>query len=89
MTTYIVTFEIKESTRKLKFKEKLKEFDGFCPIHSNAWAIRTELKAKKIRDTLAQYISSEDKIFVIRSGTEAAWRNTYGIKHSEWLKKYL
>ena len=89
MTTYIVTFEIKDSNRKLKFKERLKEFNGFCPIHGNAWAIRTDLKAKDIRDTLTQFITSEDKIFVIRTGTEAAWRNSYGIKHSEWLKKYL
>lgn len=89
MTTYIVTFEVKDITRKNRVKEKLKEFGYYCPIHDNAWAIRTEKKATEVRDTITPLMTSEDRIFVIRTGTEAAWRNAYGTEHSEWLKKHL
>ena len=89
MTTYIVTFDVKDLTRRTAVKEKLKEFGNYCPIHDNAWAIRTELKSKEIRDFVTTVMTSADKVFVIRTGTEAAWRNAYGTQHSEWLKKYL
>ena len=88
--TYIVTFEINDSTRRRIFKEKIKSISaGICPIHDSAWAIRSELKAKDIRDALKSELITSDRLFVIRSGTEAAWKNAYGTENSEWLKKYL
>lgn len=89
MTTYIVTFEIKDAVRKNKVKEKLKEFGSYCPINDNCWAIRSEKKAPEVRDFITTVMLSEDRIFIVRSGTEAAWRNSYGNEHSEWLKKHL
>ncbi len=89
MTTYIVTFEISDSLRRKKVKEKLKELGSYCPIHDNAWAIRTEKKSAEIRDFISPIAVPQDRIFVIRTGTEAAWRNIYGTENSEWLKKYL
>jgi len=89
MTTYIVTFEVNDLTRRNLVKAKLKEFGNYCPIHDNAWAIRTEKKAKEVRDFITPVMTNADRIFVIRTGTEAAWRNAYGTQHSEWLKKHL
>lgn len=89
MATYIVTFEVDDPTRRKKIEEKLKEFSAYCPIHEYAWAIKTDKKASEIRDAITPVMISGDRIFVIRSGTEAAWRNAYGTKHSEWLKKHL
>ncbi|MEX6690186.1 hypothetical protein QTN47_21935 [Danxiaibacter flavus] len=89
MTTYIVTFEIKDAARRLSVKNKLKEFNTYCPIHDNAWAIRTDKKATEIRDFVSPLMTNEDRIFVIRTGVEAAWKNPYGNDNSEWLKKYL
>ena len=89
MTTYIVTFEINENARKVKVKEFLKTFGPYCPIHYNAWAISTEKKSAEIRDSLNHLLIASDRIFVIRTGTEAAWRNTYGSDNSDWLKKNL
>ena len=89
MTTYIVTFEVNDPARRLKVKEKLKEFNYYCPIHENAWAIITEKKSAEIRDIISSLTIPEDRIFVIRTGTEAAWRNIYGEENSEWLKKNL
>ncbi len=89
MTTYIVTFEIKDDIRRQKVKEHLKTYGFFCPIHQFAWAIRTGKKAVNIRDDINTITSSVDRVFVIRTGTEAAWKNAFGQENSEWLKKYL
>lgn len=89
MPAYIVTFEVNDLTRLASVKEKLKAWGGYCPIHNNAWAISTEKTAIEIREFLTPVLDSSDRIFVIRSGTEAAWRNSYGNQYNEWLKKYL
>jgi len=88
-TTYIVTWDIKSPERIAQIIEKLKETHFYCPIHANAWAIRTEQKAPEIRDSLLPLTITPDKLFVIRTGTEAAWSGSYGAKNVEWLKKYL
>jgi hypothetical protein len=89
MTTYIVTFEVNDASRKSALKEKLKQYDGFCPIHDNCWAILSDQTPAQIQEFLGKALASQDRIFVIRSGTHAAWRNTYGKKNSNWLKERL
>lgn len=89
MTTYIVTFDVKEKSRLSKLKGVLKDYKFFCPIHENCWAIRVDKKASDVRDELMKHTTAEDRLFVIRTGTEAAWKNSYGEKNNEWLKKYL
>ena len=89
MTTYIVTFEVSSDETRQKLRSLLKAYGGYCPIHKYCWAIRTDKKAKEIRDNLSQALQSGDRIFVIRSGTEAAWRNSYGELNNTWLKEKL
>lgn len=89
MTTYIITFEVNDSTRESALKEKLKQYGNYCPIHDNCWAIVSEQTPVQIREFLDEVLAEQDRIFVIRSGTNAAWRNTYGEKNSEWLKERL
>lgn len=89
MTCYIVTFEVSDPSRKAQLKEKLKSYGVYCPIHDNCWAIVTEQAAVQVRDFADTALNSNDRIFIIRSGSEAAWRNTYGEKNSEWLKERL
>ncbi len=89
MTTYIVTFEVSDASRKGNLKEKLKQHNGYCPIHDNCWAIISDQTPAQIRDFLTEDLSSLDRIFIIRSGTYAAWINAYGPKNSEWLKERL
>jgi hypothetical protein len=89
MITYIVTFDIKDPKRKEIFIAKLKEEHSWCPIHENAFAIRTEKTAAELRLILAKITIIADRVFVIKTGREAVWINTYSDKNSEWLKKYL
>lgn len=89
MTCYIISFEVDDASRAGKIKQALKNYKAFCPINKRCWAVATDSKAKDIRDRLSPILTPQDRLFVIRSGTEAAWRNAYGPKNSEWLKKYL
>jgi hypothetical protein len=89
MTCYIVTFEVKREETRTKVRGLLKTFSGYCPINRTCWAILADGKASDIRDAITDVLESGDRVFVIRSGTEAAWRNAYGEKNNAWLKKNL
>jgi hypothetical protein len=89
MACYIVSFETNSNVTSNNVKEKLKTYGTYCPITDNCWAIVTSNSAAQIRDLIIPVLGSQDRIFVIRSGSEAAWRNTYGTKNSEWLKENL
>lgn len=88
-TCYIVAFEIAQPTHQLAMIARLKAYGTFCPVNATCWALVTDQTAAQVRDNLMAAIPASDKIFVVRSGTEAAWRTTYGDKHSEWLKNHL
>ena len=89
MTCYIVTFEVANIENKNRLTERLKAYGTFCPINENCWAIVTGQTAVQARDNLIELIKPSDKIFVIKSGVEAAWRNVYGQKNTDWLKEKL
>jgi hypothetical protein len=89
MTCYIITFEIADPATKTKFKEAMKTFGTYCPINDNCWAVLATKTAAQIRDELMAQIPTTDKLFVIKSGVEAAWRNVYGQKNTDWLKEKL
>jgi hypothetical protein len=89
MKSYIVTFETSSDASRNKLRDEMKKFGSYCPIHKYCWAIVTDKSAKEIRDFLSPNLANDERIFVVRSGTEAAWRNSYGEKHNEWLKENL
>ena len=90
MTAYIVTHEIKDTKRLEAVVAHLRSYGFYCPIHQNAYAVVVNKTALQITNELNSLISPTiDRLFVIRSGTEAAWIHMYGEKHVDWLKKYL
>ncbi|OGX44439.1 MAG: hypothetical protein A3H41_02340 [Omnitrophica WOR_2 bacterium RIFCSPLOWO2_02_FULL_45_28] len=89
MACYIVTFEVKDPAKLTSLIEGLKSYGSYCPVNASTWAIITSNTAVQIRDHLMSLIDINDRLFVVRSGAEAAWRNAYGQVHTDWLKKYL
>jgi len=89
MTCYIVSFDVNSEPTRKKLHERLKTFGSYCPINRTCWAILSTKKAAEVRDKISEVLDPGDRLFVIRSGTAAAWRNPFGEKHSAWLKKYL
>jgi hypothetical protein len=88
MTCYVISFEPIGLQAAGNIRERLKTFDNYCPINAYSWAVMTTWSAAQVRDYL-QASSPTSRIFVVRSGTEAAWLNSYGVKNNDWLKKNL
>ena len=86
---YVISWEVQSVGARSQLVERLKKYGAYCPIHNNSWAILAEASAAQIRDYLNPALASGDRVFVVRSGTEAAWWNAYGEKNTEWLRKNL
>jgi len=89
MTCYIITFQTNTDISRNKVLGVLQTYGTYCPIHKYCWAIKTNEKSPQIVDKIRKVLTSEDFVFVIRSGTEAAWFNSYGEKNDNWLKENL
>ncbi|PIZ73857.1 CRISPR-associated protein Cas2 [Candidatus Peregrinibacteria bacterium CG_4_10_14_0_2_um_filter_43_11] len=89
MNCYIITYDLKNSDANdySELFEAIKSYKTWAHINESVWAIVTEEKAKIIRDFLKEKMDSEDSLFVVKSGTEAAWSNVLCKK--EWLKNNL
>ena len=88
MTTYIVTFEVNDITRKNSLEEKLQQFIDYRSIHGNCWAIVSDKEPIDIYNYLSTELISPDRIFIVRSGTAAVW-NSFDDETDQWLKERL
>ncbi|OGT60233.1 MAG: hypothetical protein A3E01_15460 [Gammaproteobacteria bacterium RIFCSPHIGHO2_12_FULL_63_22] len=89
MSCYLIIFEVKTLAKRNELRGLMKKLGGYCPITRTSWAITTDQRAKEIRDYLKVATAPGDRLFVVRSGTEAAWKNAISTKHSDWLKANL
>ena len=89
MKCYIVTLEANDAQVRQKVSEQLQTYTHFCPVHRYCWAIMSDQTAVQIRDNVVELLGPADRVFIVRSGTAAAWQNSYGPEHDAWLKKYL
>ena len=89
MSCYIVVFEVPTDAARQQVVAKLKAFGNYCPVTEHCWAILSDEKASEIRDSLTANLQAGSRIFVVRSGTAAAWKNSFGPANDEWLKKNL
>jgi hypothetical protein len=88
MTCYIVSFEPAANETAEKIREHLRALSDYCPINAYCWAVKSDLTASALREQIG-IGSPGARIFVIRSGTAAAWQNAYAQANSDWLKKNL
>jgi CRISPR/Cas system-associated endoribonuclease Cas2 len=88
MPCYIISYDLRKPGRNYdKLYEAIKAYGIWAHINESFWAVVTSQTAVQVRDNLLQHIDSNDRIFIIKSGTEAAWRNA--ICNTEWLKENL
>jgi len=87
MACYLVSYDLVGRRDYERLYGAIKAHGTWAHIHESLWAVVTNGTAAQVRDNLLQYIDADDRLFVIRSGSEAAWRGT--ICKSEWLKEYL
>ncbi len=88
MACYIVSYDLRQPGRNYNaLYEALRTYSQWARVNESVWAIVTSSSAVQIRDHLSQHVDANDRLFVIKSGVEAAWRNS--ICKSEWLKENL
>jgi|Laugresbdmm110sd_1035091.scaffolds.fasta_scaffold92222_2 hypothetical protein len=90
MSCYIVTFQAKELETRQNIRALLKTYQSYCAIHNTCWAVVTDFRAQDIRNQVGKLVQPGDRIFIVRSGIEGAWRNVLGSTPSnEWLRRNL
>ena len=85
--TFIISYDVPEGTDYTQLYDAIKSYGTWAKITESTWAIMTEDRAKEVRDYLINLLPSGSRLFVIKSGSIAAWRNV--ICSNEWLKKNL
>ena len=86
-TCYIISYDMAEGGNYEALYDAIKAYGTWAHITESTWAVTTEESAKEIRDYLGECLPSGSRLFVVKSGVEAAWRNV--ICRNEWLKKNL
>lgn len=85
---FIIMYDLKATGRNYsKLHEAIKSYRTWAKITESSWAIVTDVNAKEIRNYLETFMDSNDRLFVIKSGHNSAWRNIIG--SNDWFKKYL
>ena len=88
MTCYIVSYDLREPGRNYEaLYEAIRSYELWAHVNESVWAVVTGKKAVQVRDHLTSYIDANDRILVVRSGAEGAWRNA--MCEDDWLKKHL
>ncbi len=87
MPAYIISYDLRKQRNYDALYEVIRSYGTYAKITESTWAIVTSDSAKQIRDNLFNVTDNDDRLFVIKSGIEAAWRNV--ISTNEWLKENL
>nr|MBC7613926.1 CRISPR-associated protein Cas2 [Pseudopedobacter sp.] len=87
--TFIISYDVTKgySFDYKQISDYFKAYGTWAKITESTWAIVTDKKATEVRDEIVSLLPVDSRVFVIKSGTIGAWRNTIG--RSEWLKKHL
>ncbi len=84
---YIISYDLIEGGDYESLFKAIKAYRTWAHITESTWAVVTDQSAKAIRDDLSEYLPGNSRLFVVLSGTEAAWRNV--ICRITWLKEHL
>lgn len=87
MKCYIITYDLIMGGNYTSLHNAIKAYGTWAKITESTWAIVTSQSAKQVRDNLLSYLDGNDRIFVIKSGGEAAWMRVRS--SNDWLEKNL
>ncbi|WP_085625538.1 MULTISPECIES: hypothetical protein [unclassified Pseudomonas] len=76
MATYLIIYETQSEITQKILDGLIKNLGESMQITSNLWALKTEIPAKELRNSLRDQLSNKDRLMVVKSGREAAWYNS-------------
>jgi hypothetical protein len=84
---YIINYDLRKSRDYESLYEAIRSYRTYAKILESCWAVVSERSAAEIRDHLLSVMDSDDGIFVVKSGREAAWNRVDC--EGQWLKDNL
>ena len=87
MKCYIISYDLRRNRNYDALYDAIKSYPKWARIVESTWAVVTSKSAVQIRDHLIQVLDDDDRVFVVKSGAEAAWRNVRC--RDKWLKDNL
>jgi hypothetical protein len=89
MPAYLISYDLNRGSRTdyQELYDAIKSYRTWARIAESTWIVVTDMTAKEIRDHLISFTDEKDRLFVLKSGVAAAWRNVRC--RNEWLKKWL
>ncbi len=88
MACYLVSYDLRKPERDYNsLYDAIRAYGTWAHVNESLWAVVTTQTAVQVRDNLAQHMDADDRLMVVRSAAEAAWRNS--ICKNEWLKEHL
>ena len=88
MQTYIISYDMAWGGDYDALHEAIQNYGAWAHITDSTWAVLTEYSAEVIRDHLSAYLPDGSRLFVVRSGDEAAWQYL-NCASDEWLEAIL
>lgn len=92
MRTFLISYDLLTPGRDYStLYEHLKSYPAWCRPVRSVWLLKTKdfIAPKEVRDSIAKYVDSNDKIFVINvTDRGAAWKNLDN-QVTDWLHTYL
>jgi hypothetical protein len=88
MSTYIVTYDLSAPARDYKRLFDYLKMYPYAHVVESTWVIKTYKTAATVRDEIARYVDSNDKVLVIQTTRNSAW---IGLPDEvgNWLKQHL
>jgi len=90
MTTYLISYDLAEPERDYAALEKaIQNYGAYCHLQKSVWLIVCEVGVTAIRDDLKTCLDANDKLFIAKVSSPAAWEGAYDEAIPSWLKSFL
>lgn len=87
MATFIISYDLVKQRDYESLYKAIKAYGTWAHIHESVWAVVTNDSAESVCNNLLTHVDADDRVFVIKSGREAAWRGV--LCTSKWLQDNL
>ena len=89
MVAYLVTYDLNRGSRSdyEELYDAIKSYGIWARVTESTWIVVTEATVAEVRNHLFSLMDEKDRLFVLKSGRAASWRNARC--RNEWLKKWL
>ena len=88
MEAYIISYDMAWGGDSDALHDAIQSYGAWARITDSTWAVLTEYSAQMIAHHLSDYLPDCSRLFVVRSGDEAAWQYLKNAS-DEWLEAIL